>query len=126
MELLKSHDAGNCHTVSLTLAYLMPFVFKTSCFMWQLPSYRARTVGSWELVNKSERKGHELERSGRKLNWLPGFPCTSYHSNNLVSLMCCTLNTVLKICMKWILQIKCKYSANISNLPFKIHSGKFD
>lgn len=88
--------------VSLALAYLIPLLFKASCFIWQLPPHRAGTVGSWEPVNKSERKGYEKGRSRRKLNWLPGFPCSSYHAHNLISLICFTLSTVLKICMKWI------------------------
>lgn len=72
--------------VSLTLVYLL---FLVSIILphvaVQLPSYRARAVESWELVNKSKRKGYEMERSRRKLNWFPGFPCASYHANNLMS-----------------------------------------
>lgn len=40
-----------------------------------------------------------MERSRRNEQ---GFPCSSYHADNLISLMCFTLIVVLKICMKCI------------------------
>lgn len=76
--------ARSYHSVNSAQVWPALLLFKPSSFVWRLPPTEQKRASGARRYEWQKRRC-EMERNRRKLNWVPGFPYSSYGANDLSS-----------------------------------------